>query len=220
MDPNPKVEGGGAQRLAEAGREVRLLDPASPLGMQCADLIAPFAKRQLTGRPWVTVKQALDASGSMIPPPGQTTFTSQAALAYAHRLRRRADAILTGSGTVLADDPAFTVRHVPDHAGRRRLLALLDRRQRVGDAWLQAAAARGFEPFRADDLDSALDQLGRQGALEILVEAGPALTAAVLEGGLWDEHALIRQVAPGQPETVELRRRDPARSDRFIIEEF
>jgi diaminohydroxyphosphoribosylaminopyrimidine deaminase / 5-amino-6-(5-phosphoribosylamino)uracil reductase len=219
MDPNPKVEGGGAERLAAAGREVRLLDPASPLGLQCADLIAPFAKRQLLGRPWVTVKQALDLDGSMIPPPGQTTFTSPAALTHAHRLRRRADAILTGSGTVLADDPAFTVRHVADHADKRRPLALLDRRHRVGEAWLQAAAERGFEPFRAESLEAALDELGRRGALEVLVEAGPALTAAALEGELWDEHVLIRQAAPGQVETVELRRRDPARSRSFTIEE-
>ncbi len=220
VDPNPRVEGGGAERLAEAGREVRLLDPTSPLGASCADLIAPFAKRQLSGRPWVTVKQALDPRGSMIPPPGQTTFTSPAALAYAHRLRRRADAILTGSGTVLVDDPAFTVRHVADHADKRRLLALLDRRRRIDDAWLQAAAARGFEPFRADDLESALDQLGRHGVLEVLVEAGPALTAAVLESGLWDEHVLIRQAAAGQSETIELRRRDPARAESFTIEEL
>ncbi len=224
MDPNPKVEGGGAARLSEDGREVRLLDPASPLGAVCADLIAPFAKRQLTGRPWVTVKQALDPAGSMIPRPGRTTFTSPAALTYAHRLRRRADAILTGSGTVLADNPAFTVRHVADHADKRRLLALLDRRQRVGDAWLQAAAARGFEPFRADSLEAALDELGSRGALEVLVEAGPALTTAVLESDLWDEHALIRktapnQASPGQPETIELRRRDPARFERFTIED-
>jgi diaminohydroxyphosphoribosylaminopyrimidine deaminase / 5-amino-6-(5-phosphoribosylamino)uracil reductase len=219
MDPNPKVEGGGAERLAAAGREVRLLDPSSPLGQQCAELIAPFAKRQLSGRPWVTVKEAIDPDGSMIPPPGRTTFTSPPALAYAHRLRRRADAILTGSGTVLADDPAFTVRHVPDHADKRRPLALLDRRRRVGEAWLQAAAGRGFEPFRAEGLEAALDELGRQGVLEVLVEAGPALTAATLESGLWDEHVLIHQAAPGRAETVDLRRRDPARSHSFTIEE-
>ena len=218
-DPNPQVAGGGAARLAGAGIEIHVLDPNSPLGQQCTDLIAPFAKRQLSGRPWVTVKQAIDLNGSMIPPPGRTTFTSPSALVYAHRLRRRADAILTGSGTVLADDPAFTVRHIPDHAGKRRSLVILDRRSRTPDAYLQAAETRGLDAARADSLEAALDDLGRLGALEVLVEAGPSLTTAVLGSDLWDEHVLIRQTAAGHPETVELRRRDPVRLDTCILEE-
>ncbi|MGC1303294.1 MAG: bifunctional diaminohydroxyphosphoribosylaminopyrimidine deaminase/5-amino-6-(5-phosphoribosylamino)uracil reductase RibD [Caulobacteraceae bacterium] len=221
-DPNANASGGAA-RLAAAGIEVCVIDAASPLGVQCAELIAPFAKRQATGRPWVTVKQALDPVGSMIPPQGRTTFTSQSALTYAHRLRRRADAILTGSGTVLADDPAFTVRHVADHGGKRRPLAVLDRRGRVPDSWLKAAATRGLDAYRATNLEAALDELGRRGAMEVLVEAGPGLSEAVLQSGFWDEHVLIRQAspetAPGRLETVEVHRRDPARTECFTFEE-
>jgi len=220
IDPNGDVAGGGAARLADAGLGVRVLDPDSALGVRCRDLIAPFAKHKLTNRPWVTVKQALDSAGGMIPPPGETTFTSPPALTYAHRLRRRADAILTGSGTVLADNPAFTVRHVPDHPGKRRMLAVLDRRRRVSTAFLAAAGVRGLDAFRADDLEATLDELGRRGALEVLVEAGPSLTSAVLSTELWDEHVLIRQspTAAG-PETVEVRRRDPVRLERFTVED-
>ncbi len=149
-DPNPRVEGGGAERLARAGLSTAWLPEtpgpvAAALSARCIDLIAPFAKRATTGRPWVTVKQALDASGSMIPPPGRKTFTSEAALRYAHVLRKRADAILTGSGTILADHPEFTVRRVPDHADRIRQLAILDRRGRVSADFLSAAASRNFD---------------------------------------------------------------------------
>ena len=215
-DPNPHVAGGGAAALRAAGRAVLSLSDAAGheaarLVDACDALIAPFAKHVRTGRPWVTVKQALDRSGGMIPPAGQTTFTSAPALAYAHRLRRRADAILTGSGTVLADDPAFTVRRVPDHPGRRRLLAILDRRGRVGAAYRAAAKARGFDVRQPDSLEAALDALGAAGALEVLVEAGPTVTAAVLATDLWDEHLVIRKAAePGRPDVAEGRRRADA----------
>ena len=212
-DPNPSVEGGGAQRLREAGLAAEWLHDvpgpaAAALSARCLDLIAPFTKRATTGRPWVTVKQALDASGSMIPPPGRKTFTSEAALRYAHELRRRADAILTGSGTILADDPEFTVRRVPDHADRIRQLAILDRRGRTPTGFLAAAASRKFDAFVADDLPSALDRLGKAGALEVLVEAGPAVTRSVLDAGLWDEHIVIWKGA-GQDgsDRAEIRRR-------------
>ena len=129
--------------LAEAPGPV-----ATALTARCIELIAPFAKSAMTRRPWVTVKQALDACGSMIPPPGRKTFTSDAALRYAHMLRKRADAILTGSGTVLADDPEFTVRRVQDHADRVRQLAILDRRGRISADHLSAASVPEVRCFR------------------------------------------------------------------------
>lgn len=201
-DPNPAVAGGGATRLSAAGLNVVFAEDVPEL---CAEyrlarrLVAPFVKHALTGLPWVTVKQAVDETGSMVPPPGQKTFTSRSSLALAHRLRRRADAILTGSGTVLADNPDFTVRHVADLPGKRRFLALLDRRERVPQTYIDAARARGFDVFRAADLDDALVRLGARGTLEVLVEAGPSVTAAVLEAGLADEHVLITR---GDPDRI------------------
>jgi len=212
-DPNSMVAGGGLARLRAAGLAVCDLGDmpdggAVALAARCSDLIAPFAKRAATGRPWVTVKQALDPSGSMIPPPGAKTFTSPAALRYAHALRRRADAVLTGSGTVLADDPDFTVRRVPDHPGRQRQLAILDRRHRVPARYMEAAAERRLVAFTADDLGAALDRLAAAGALEVLVEAGPAVTGSVLDGDAWDEHVLIlKSATPGAPDRAEVRRR-------------
>ncbi|HEX4767920.1 MAG TPA: bifunctional diaminohydroxyphosphoribosylaminopyrimidine deaminase/5-amino-6-(5-phosphoribosylamino)uracil reductase RibD [Lichenihabitans sp.] len=218
-DPDLGVGGGGIKRLRDAGVDVHLLEDGDDgelgaCGDVCRDLIAPFAKQRLSGRPWVTVKQAIDEQGSMIPPPGRKTFTSDAALTIGHRLRKRADAILTGSGTVLADDPVFTVRRVPDHPGKRRRLVILDRRGRVPRAYREAAELRGFEVAIARDLGQALDELGRQGVLEVLVEAGPAVTASVLDGGLWDEHVVLRKSADGEPDRIEVEMRQGNRNRR------
>ncbi len=202
-DPNP-VASGGAAALKLAGLRVsRLSDlshPAAPgLLAEATRLLAPFATRVQKGRPFVTVKQAVDASGSMIPPPGQKTFTGPAALTLAHQLRRRADAILTGSGTVLADRPLFTVRHVPDIPGKSRHLCILDRRGRVDAGYLAETTKRGFRPFIATDLGFALTKLAAQGCNEVLVEAGPAITEATRVLGLWDEWVLIEQ---GNPDRI------------------
>ena len=197
-DPNPKVPGGGAARLAAAGLRVGYLveldhPEAAGLALKAHRLIAPFAKRMQTGLPWVTVKQALTHDGSMIPPKGAKTFTSPASLVLAHQLRKRADAVLTGSGTVLADAPEFTVRRVADFADKRRFLSILDRRGRVPASYLDAARARGFAVFIETDIAAALRHLGQLGALEVLVEAGPSVLQAVRDGGFWDEWITIEQ---------------------------
>jgi diaminohydroxyphosphoribosylaminopyrimidine deaminase / 5-amino-6-(5-phosphoribosylamino)uracil reductase len=211
VDPNPSVRGGGATRLRAAGFSVDHIEAldhpdAFDLAAAAAALIGPFAKHVRTGLPWVTVKQALDSIGSMIPPAGRKTFTSPTSLELAHTLRRRADAILTGSGTVLADAPLFTVRRVPDFPGKRRKLVILDRRSRVPPAYLAAASSRGFDTLVAQALPGVLEELGRSGVLEVLVEAGPQLTRAILEDGLWDEHVIIRLGGDGAGgDTVDLR---------------
>ena len=207
-DPNA-VASGGAVALALAGLQVRALcdlrHPDTPnLLADAARLLAPFATRVQQGRPFVTVKQAVNSAGSMIPLPGQKTFTGAEALTLAHQLRRRADAILTGSGTVLADKPEFTVRRVPDIPGKARLLCILDRRGRVDGAYLAEATRRGFRPFVARDLASALTDLAAQGCNEVLVEAGPTLIQSIRILGLWDEWVLIEQ---GNPDRITVSRR-------------
>ena len=210
-DPNPRVEGGGAARLAAAGLSVRPLaeldhPEAARLAAKAERLVAPFVTWVTTGRPFVTVKQALDETGSMVPPLSRKTFTSQASLTLAHRMRRHADAILTGSGTILADRPEFTVRHVPDHPGRSRILAILDRGGRVPADYLAEAAQRGLRPLLFADIDEALVRLGAEGVHEVLVEAGPTLTAAILSAGIWDEHVAIRKIGAGMPDHVTISR--------------
>lgn len=216
LDPHPRGPGAGMTRLRDAGISARLIaeldDPqASRLAADAARLIAPFAKHARSGRPWVVVKTALDADGDMIPPPGAKTFTSTASLDHAHRLRRASDAVVTGSGCVLADDPAFTVRRVADHPGKRRRLAILDRRGRTPKAYLDAARSRGLEPSLHSDPGAMLDGLGAEGVLSVLVEAGPTLRGAFLDGGLWDEEVVFRRnPIEGAPDIVEWRTRIPA----------
>jgi diaminohydroxyphosphoribosylaminopyrimidine deaminase/5-amino-6-(5-phosphoribosylamino)uracil reductase len=207
-DPNPTAKG-GASRLLEAGVEVKSLREldhvnARDLLNQVVRLLAPFAIRVVTGRPFVTVKQALDAQGNMIPPPGQKTFTSRSSLELAHRLRRRSDAIVTGSGTILADRPEFTVRHVQDITGKRRILCILDRRGRVDAAYLDSAHARGFDTMVATDPVAALVDLADRGCNEALLEAGPELTGHFKDHDLWDEWVEIRK---GSPDLVSIRHR-------------
>jgi diaminohydroxyphosphoribosylaminopyrimidine deaminase / 5-amino-6-(5-phosphoribosylamino)uracil reductase len=216
-DPNPRVAGGGAARLRAAGCAVHVLDdvPADPgdpatvagapeLAAACRALIAPFVHWSRTGRAWLTVKQAVDATGSMIPAAGRTTFTSDAALTLAHRLRRATDAVVTGSGTVLADRPALDVRRVSDHADRAaRLLVVCDRRGRVPGDWRAAAMKRGFDVRICEDLALLPDMLGAAGALWALVEAGPGLLDALGVAGLWDDWLTIR-VGPDGTERMDV----------------
>ena len=202
-DPNRKIPGGGASRLREAGLEVEeLIDPE--LLRRTTELNRPFFHWVRTGRPWVTIKTAHFPDGSMIPPQGQKTFTSPESLTLAHGLRKRADAILTGSGTILADDPLFTVRHVPDHPGKSRWLVVMDRRGRLPEAWQKEAEKRGFRPLIETDLERALDHLGSLGCLEVLVEAGPTLSLAFLSGErcLWNAHVVITRGNPDQVKTL------------------
>lgn len=199
-DPNPSVEGRGADRLRKAGLEV----VEGVLENECRFLIRAFAKWSEHKRPWVTVKTALDQNGSMIPPAGQKTFTSKASLILAHELRKRADAIWTGAGTVLADAPEFTVRWVPDHEDKKRRLVLSDRRARVPATWTKKAEQNGFTIHRAASLEEGLDFLGQQGVLEVLVEAGPSLREAWLASGLWDESVVITQGKDEADDLVEV----------------
>lgn len=197
-DPNP-VASGGSARLRQHGIEV----VEGVLGQECNELIRAFSKSKRTGLPWVTIKRAFNLSGSMIPPVGQKTFTSQSSLLLAHQLRRRADAIITGSGTVLADAPLFTVRHVEDFHGKQRYLVVLDRRQRISQDYYNQAEALGFIPIRGQDITAILLELATQGVLEALVEAGPTVSDEFIRLGLYDELVDIRQVIAGEGGEVE-----------------
>ncbi len=209
LDPNPHVGGGGVAALRRSGVDVRLMAESASsderrVAQHCEDLIAPWTHWLHTGRPYVTVKRVFDAAGRMEPPPGRKTFSSHRLLEYAHRLRRESDAVLTGSGTVLADRPEFTVRHCPDPRAIPRRLSILDRRRRVDDAYLAAAVSRGLLPRIAADLNAELDVLGGEGVHQLLVEAGPALTAFMLDQGLWRRLVTIRQLSPEEEQvTVE-----------------
>lgn len=195
-DPNPDVKGGGVERLRAAGIEVKEANSE-----ECHQLLHAFAYSVKNKKPWITVKRALDKNGLMIPPAGQKTFTSPESLRLAHQLRKKADAIITGSGTILMDNPLFTVRYVSDYPKKRRWLAILDRRGRVPANYFKAADRRGLDVLIYQDIQAAVLDLAEKGVRDVLVEAGPGLSQAMLDSPLWAMSVTIYQ---GDPDRVDV----------------
>lgn len=219
-DPNP-VAAGGAERLRAAGIEA-VLDESSALARRLTD---PFVKRIRTGLPWVIAKWAQTIDGRVATRDGDSKWISgPASRRHVHTLRGRVDAILTGIGTVLADDPLLTARNVPTRRVARRvvidpalrvpedgaLVRSLDRatltivtRVPAGRSADKAdrLRSRGVEILEiagsglALDLAEPLGHLVRvHDAVNVLVEAGPRLLGALFRARLVDE-ALV-YIAP------------------------
>ncbi len=187
LDPNPAVHGKGVARLRQAGVAVAVA--AGAVADRCAALIAPFSRALVDGRVYVVLKIAASLDGRVATANGASRWiTGAPARALVHRLRDACDAVVVGAGTVLADDPALTVRDVP---GRDPLRVILDGRGRVPAS---ARALAGAVHVRAEpgrdhvDLRAALADLARgRGLAAALVEAGPGLATALLEQDLVDE---------------------------------
>lgn len=190
QDPNPLSRGKSKPILSRAGIEVT--QASEPAVFE--SLIFGFQQRLSLGIPKITVKLAIDEKGSMLPPKNQKTFTRQSSLKLAHQLRRRADAIVTSAETILNDHPLFTVREVNDHPGKQRLLIIMDRRGRLSEATLDLYARRGFHVIRMKALDEGFRVAAHHGCNEVLVEAGPTLSNAVLSSSLWNEKIVIKKM--------------------------
>lgn len=210
-DPNPVVAGDGIGMLTLAGiqAEVGLLEA------DARALNAGFISRMSRQRPWVRVKTAATLDGKTALANGQSQWiTGAAARTDVQRLRAQACAILTGSGTVLADDPRMTVREFD--IGRQPLRVVVDSTLRtppaaailpaliachhadtIKRAALEAAGAEIVELPGANgrvDLAALLAALAQRGINEVHVEAGAGLNGALLAAGLVDEW--IAYVAP------------------------
>jgi diaminohydroxyphosphoribosylaminopyrimidine deaminase/5-amino-6-(5-phosphoribosylamino)uracil reductase len=210
-DPNPRVAGQGLEMLTLAGirAEVGLMEA------EARELNPGFVSRMTRGRPWLRLKTASSLDGRTALANGVSQWiTGEAARAAVQRLRARACAILTGSGTVLADNPRMTVRELD--AGRQPLRVVVDSRLRTPpDAAILPAliACAHAEPARAEalrtagaevmalpgasgrvDLAALMLELGRREINEVHVEAGAALNGALLDAGLVDEW--VAYVAP------------------------
>jgi diaminohydroxyphosphoribosylaminopyrimidine deaminase/5-amino-6-(5-phosphoribosylamino)uracil reductase len=227
-DPNPVNSGRGFERLRAAGVEVF----TGVCEEEARRLNESFACWIRTKKPFVTLKSAMTLDGQLAMPPsgrkqGKHTgkrdgwITSEESRARVHRIRHASDALLTGIGTVLADDPLLT-----DRSGlprRKRLLrVVLDSKLRLSpksrivktsDDDLvvftrvspNSAKARklqdaGVEVIRAKtrgsriDLSSVLPELGRRDILSVLLEAGSTLNGAALAAGV--VHKLFLFYAP------------------------
>ena len=208
-DPNPQVAGQGFSRLSEAGIEVCV----GPLAEAARELNLGFFSRIQRGRPFVRLKIAASLDGKTALANGQSQrITGETARADGHHWRARACAILTGIGTVLADDPQMNVRSVATPRQPRRIVldsqlrtpiqakflsgqgaALIVHAQRNGahEEALQKAGAELL--FCANnegriDLFGLLQHLGSQGSNELHVEAGATLNGAFIKAGLVDEY--------------------------------
>jgi diaminohydroxyphosphoribosylaminopyrimidine deaminase/5-amino-6-(5-phosphoribosylamino)uracil reductase len=183
-DPDPRVQGRGIAALRAAGLEVEVGVGAEAAGEQ----LAPYLKHRRTGRPWVVLKLAASLDGRTAAPDGTSRWiTGPAARLDAHRLRAQSDAVLVGAGTVRADDPALTVRLPPDDPFFR---GPDDQPARV--VLGRAPADAAVQPARqlGGDLGEVLDQLGRDGIVQLLVEGGPRVAHAFHQAGLVDRYVL------------------------------
>lgn len=187
-DPYPPAAG-GARRLAAAGVTVALA--TGPEAAEAARLLRPWLVATGRGRPFLTLKLAASLDGRAAARDGTSRWiTGPESRRDAHALRAQVDAILVGSGTVLADDPALTARR-PDGslAEHQPLRVVLDRRGRVPAS---AAVLTGPGPSLhltgpAAELGPALAALAARGVRHVLLEGGPTLAGAAVDAGLADE---------------------------------
>jgi diaminohydroxyphosphoribosylaminopyrimidine deaminase/5-amino-6-(5-phosphoribosylamino)uracil reductase len=213
-DPFYQVAGQGFAKLQAAGITVEhgLMEAAA------RHLNRGFFSRIERGRPWVRVKLGMSLDGRTALASGESKWiTSEASRADVMRWRARSGAILTGIGTVLADDPKLTVRLPDDQAFVAPLRVVLDERGRLpaksalltdGAAPTMAVHADDVVPDYGDDvtafavrrgglgldLNAVLSQLAQRGVNELQVEAGATLSGALMKAGLVDE--LLLYVAP------------------------
>ncbi len=188
LDPNPHVLGGGAFFLEKQGIHVK----QEVLKDQCSALINPFRKWSTQGLPWVVHKRAfrltLEGVLTMLPEPKEKTFTLESSLQVAHQERKKSDAILISLKTVLVDDPLLNVRFVKDHENKKRFLAVINRAAReLPSKWVKRQQMLGFEVFSYVCIESALQDLGKRGVHQVLVEVGPTLSKIIEENQFWDE---------------------------------
>lgn len=176
VDADPRVRGRGVETLRAAGIAVTTGVAEDVVTEQ----LAPYLTHRATGRPHVVLKLAASLDGRTAAPDRTSRWiTGEAARADAHRLRAESDAVLVGAGTVRADDPELTVRHVP---GPDPLRVVLGR---------APAGARVHPCLEVDgDLGGVLDDLGRRDIVQLLVEGGATVAGAFHRAGLVDHYVV------------------------------
>jgi diaminohydroxyphosphoribosylaminopyrimidine deaminase/5-amino-6-(5-phosphoribosylamino)uracil reductase len=180
-DPNPKVEGGGLDKLREAGVEVALAD--GELGFRSRQQLEEWRTWVSRGRPFVTFKIAVTLDGR-VAVRGERWVTGKASRLLVHVLRASSDAVAIGMGTVRSDDPRLDARDVPTPRGQPRRLA-----------FGRGPLPEGSElELRSGPLRDELEALAADGVQSLLLEGGPTLAAAFLGQDLVDK--LLVFVAP------------------------
>ncbi|MBI2256813.1 MAG: bifunctional diaminohydroxyphosphoribosylaminopyrimidine deaminase/5-amino-6-(5-phosphoribosylamino)uracil reductase RibD [Proteobacteria bacterium] len=214
-DPDPRVAGGGIAILKAAGIEIT----EGVLEAEAREGNAGFFTRIKLGRPLITLKLATTLDGRIATVTGESKWiTGPEARAAGHQLRANHDAIMVGSGTVIADDPELTCR-LPGLEDRSPIRVVLDTRLRIPPTakllanqdrcptWLVTKAGHSAEnlgrfghlkvtlidPFQVDSgtlqLRTVLKELGDRGLTRVLVEGGAALATSLLRDDLVDRLA-------------------------------
>ena len=212
QDPNPAVSGNGLARLRASGVAV----DCGLLASAAKELNIGFVSRMTRGRPWLRMKLATSLDGKTALENGASQWiTGAAARQDGHRWRARACAILSGIGTVLADNPQLNVRGV--ESSRQPLKVVIDSRLELpldarllatGEVLLVTVSAdlekanalreRGVEILNLPnasgnvDLPELMQELGRRGINELHVEGGYRLSGALVAAGLVDELLLYQ----------------------------
>ena len=226
VDPFDQVSGQGIARLRAAGMQVDVAAPQSEVARAAQDLNIGFLSRILRGRPWLRLKIAASLDGRTALADGQSQWiTGLPARTDGHAWRRRANAVMTGAGTVRHDDPRLDVRLVPSvlqplrvvvDSGLRlsrqaqilrppgRVLVVGANADELSQMALRDSGAEVLMLPGADgrvDLNALVKRLASQGVNELHVEAGAELNGALLKAGLVDEllvYLAPRLVGPGR----------------------
>ena len=206
-DPNPRVNGGGLQRLRAAGMKVE----TGLMSEEAEALNVGFISRMKTGRPWVRIKSAISLDGRTALRNGESKWiTGEASRKDVQRWRARSSAILTGIGTVLADNPTMDAR--VDEPVLQPLRIVVDSQWRTpsdsriltgtgevliaGDESIAVPLALSSSKAQClglpakegrVDLQALLKSLAEMEVNEVQVEAGARLCGALFEEGLVDE---------------------------------
>ena len=212
VDPNPKVNGAGLERLRAAGIRVDI----GVLESEAEALNPGFNRRVQGGHPFVRMKLAMSLDGATAMANGESKWiTGPMARRHVQRMRARTGAVVTGVGTVLADDPSLTVRWdetdldpgplkpsdqplrvVMDRDGRTPASAklfsqagpVLMMSERASGPTQEAWASRGAEVAMVAELTplAVLDALAKAEVNDVMIEAGPTLAGAWMSAGLVD----------------------------------
>ncbi len=217
-DPDPRVAGGGIERIKSAGIDVRV----GICRLEAERLNAGFIKRVTRGRPLVTLKCATTLDGRIATHSGESQWiTGDVARNWTHGFRAAHDAVVTGVATVRADDPELTcrlqgmidyspIRVVLDSRLTTPLTSKLVMTAQTHPTWLISVANADQDRRRAfvdcgveiievakdsggrPDIDAALSALAERGITRVLAEGGGGMAAALLGAGAVDRIAWFR----------------------------
>jgi len=196
LDPNPLISGKGLKLLQDAGINVEV----GLMENEAKQLNRGFVKRMLTGLPFVATKIAMSIDGKTAMKSGESKWiTSEHSRKDVQKLRSFHQAIMTGSGTIINDNPNLTVRN--NGLDDNPLRVVIDSGNKIKSDELNIFSSdastlifnssnSNILPNGKIDLNDVLKKLGKMGINNLLIEAGSGLNGAMLEAGLIDEYVI------------------------------